>query len=63
MENMFKRSCQGILNDKVRLDRKKKGFNASINSIIDFQNKDLRKSILDSSSSLYQFIDQEKLKV
>ena len=58
---VLREAVKGILNDKVRLDRKKKGFNASINSIIDFQNKDLRESILDSSSSLYEFIDQRKI--
>jgi asparagine synthase (glutamine-hydrolysing) len=34
---ILRESLDGILNDHVRLDKKKKGFNASINSIIDFE--------------------------
>ena len=32
---ILRESLKGILNDKVRLDRNKRGFNASINSLLD----------------------------
>ena len=58
---VLREAVEGILNDQVRLDRRKKGFNASINSIIDLENKDVREFILDDSSKLYEFIDQNKV--
>lgn len=38
---------QGILNDKVRLDRHKKGFNAAFRSLFDLDNPKTRERILD----------------
>ena len=34
-------SGEGVLSDKVRLSKQKKGFNASINSIINFNNTNI----------------------
>ena len=50
----------GILNNKVRLDREKKGFNASINSIIDFNNKKHINYILDDSK-IFEFVKKDKI--
>jgi len=50
----------GVLNDKVRLDREKKGFNASINSIIDFNNKNHIEYLLDDSK-VFDFVNKEKI--
>ena len=36
-KNILREAMKGILNDKVRLDRKKKGFNSDISSIFNFQ--------------------------
>jgi len=36
---VLRQAMKGILNDKVRLDRCKKGFNASINSLLDFNDE------------------------
>ncbi len=57
---ILRESVKNILNDKVRLDRKKKGFNASMNSIFNFSNG----SILDlfqDESPLYNLINKKKL--
>ena len=57
---LLRESVNGILNDKVRLEREKKGFNASINSIIDFDNKQHRDFIL-SDSNIYSIVDKKKI--
>ena len=57
---LLRESMSGILNDKVRLDREKKGFNASINSIIDFNNKEHIDYILDESK-VFDFVKKEKI--
>ena len=57
---LLRESMSGILNDKVRLDREKKGFNASINSIIDFNNKQHIDYILDESK-VFDFVKKEKI--
>ena len=54
-------AMKGILNDKVRKDRKKKGFNLSINSIFDFKDIELREYLLDDNSPVAQFVDMKKL--
>ena len=58
---LLRQSSKKILIDKVRLDRKKKGFNASINSVIDFKNKRNIDKIFDSSSPINEYIDLKKL--
>ena len=57
---LLRESMSGILNDKVRLEREKKGFNASINSIIDFNNKQHIDFILDDSK-IFEFVKKEKI--
>ncbi len=57
---LFRQSMSEILNDKVRLEREKKGFNASINSIIDFSNKQHIDYLLDDSK-VFDFVKKEKI--
>ena len=57
---VLREAVKGILNDQVRLDRRKKGFNTSIHSVIDFKNKRDREYILDDSP-IYQFVDKNKI--
>jgi asparagine synthase (glutamine-hydrolysing) len=57
---LLRESMAGVLNDKVRLDREKKGFNASINSIIDFNNKNHIEYLLDDSK-VFDFVNKEKI--
>jgi asparagine synthase (glutamine-hydrolysing) len=58
---VLREAVRGILNDKVRLDRRKKGFNASISSIIDLRAEENRSYLLDQSSELFEIIDRDKV--
>ncbi|HWP95225.1 MAG TPA: asparagine synthase (glutamine-hydrolyzing) [Syntrophomonadaceae bacterium] len=58
---ILRESVKGLLNDKVRLDRQKKGFNASIHSLIDLNNSDNQAFILDDGP-VYDFVDKEKVR-
>ena len=50
---------EGLLEDQVRLDRNKKGFNASINSILDLSDKNtINELILDSP--IFNIVNKEK---
>ena len=53
-------AVKNILNDKVRLDRKKKGFNASIHSIIDFSDKNSCDYFL-SESPIFDIVRKDKI--
>ena len=59
---ILRETFNGYLNDKVRLDRVKRGFNASINSLINFDDKKNLEFLLDKKSRIYEFIDREKIK-
>ncbi len=43
---ILRMSMEGILNDKIRLDREKKGFNASMHSLFNFKDRELIDYIL-----------------
>ena len=55
---VLREAVKGILNDQVRLDRRKKGFNASIHSIVDLT-KD-REFILEDSP-VYDFVKRDRI--
>lgn len=57
---ILRESVKGILNEKVRTDRRKKGFNASINSLIDFSNNESKDHLLGDSRA-FEFIDRDKI--
>jgi len=57
---LLRESLKGILNDKVRLCREKKGFNASLNSVVNFENPAHRDYILDDSR-IYDWVDKGKI--
>jgi asparagine synthase (glutamine-hydrolysing) len=59
-KHILRESMKGILNDQVRLSREKKGFNASINSIFDFNNPKHRSYFLDDSS-IFEYFNREKI--
>ena len=61
-KKILRDSVSGILNDKIRLNRQKKGFNASINSIVDLNNSDVSNYIFDKRSPISEFINLDKLK-
>lgn len=58
---VLREALKGTLNDTVRLDRRKKGFNASINSMLNFQDPETRESLLDSKSEIFSIIDKTKI--
>lgn len=55
---VLRSAMKGILNEKVRLTREKKGFNASINSIFDFDNPTHRDYFL-SDSVIFDYFDKD----
>lgn len=57
---ILRMALDGVLNDSVRLDRKKKGFNASINSLVDFSDADTRDRIL-ADGPVYDLVDRKKI--
>jgi len=57
---ILREAVKGILNDKVRLDRRKIGFNASIHSLIDFKRKENRDLLLDGGL-VYDYVKKEKV--
>jgi asparagine synthase (glutamine-hydrolysing) len=61
-KKVLRDSAKGVLLDKVRLSKQKKGFNASINSVVDLKNKDVLDFIFNEKSSITEFIDLKKMK-
>ncbi|HYF02552.1 MAG TPA: asparagine synthase (glutamine-hydrolyzing) [Patescibacteria group bacterium] len=59
---ILRESVKGILNEKVRTDRRKKGFNASINSVIDLRNPDVVDYLLDENAEIFTILDREKIR-
>ena len=49
-KSLLRDSMKGILNDKVRLDRKKIGFNSSINSLVKLDSKETNNFLKDKES-------------
>lgn len=59
---LLRESLDGVLNDKVRLDRQKKGFNASINSVLDLKDEKIREKVLDPQNRVFEWLDYDKVK-
>jgi asparagine synthase (glutamine-hydrolysing) len=62
-KHVLREAVAGILNDEVRLDRRKKGFNASINSLLNFQDKELRAYLLDPKAAVFDLVDRRKMEL
>ncbi len=58
---ILRESLKNILIDEIRLDRSKKGFNASINSILDLGNKETLNKIFNKNNLINEFVDLQKL--
>jgi len=54
---ILREALAGILNDKVRNDRVKKGFNASINSLFDFDDKNFISDLLNPNSRIADYVN------
>ena len=61
-KNILRNSMKNILVDKVRLNKQKKGFNASINSLVDLNNTEVLENIFNKNSPIAEFVDLQKLK-
>lgn len=61
-KKVLRDATEGILNDQIRLDRKKKGFNASISSIMNLESKENIDFFLHDNSQIAEFIDIKKFK-
>ena len=48
------------MNEQVRPDRRKVGFNASIGSLVDFRSRNVRERILDDGP-IYELLDRAKV--
>jgi len=59
-KHLLREAVKGVLNDQVRLDRVKKGFNASITSIIDFENPEVKDYLL-SDSRIFDFVNRDAM--
>ncbi len=61
-KKILRDATKNILNDKIRLNRQKKGFNASINSVVDLENKEVFKFIFNKNSPIAELVNLNKLK-
>ncbi len=59
---LLRESLNGILNDSVRLDRRKKGFNASINTLVNFKDKETLEFLLDKKSDIFHLVNINEIK-
>jgi asparagine synthase (glutamine-hydrolysing) len=58
---VLREAVRGILNDQVRLDRRKRGFNASINSVIDFSDPAVRSYLLDPKAQVFELVRRDRI--
>ncbi|MCB0317352.1 MAG: asparagine synthase (glutamine-hydrolyzing) [Bdellovibrionales bacterium] len=58
---ILREAMDGVLNNKVRLDREKKGFNASLNSLVDFNNPETCDFLL-AKNPVFDLVDRNKIK-
>ncbi len=57
---VLRQAVGGILNDKVRTDRRKKGFNASISSLFELDAAETRAQFLDDGP-IFEVVDHDKM--
>lgn len=57
---VLREALKGILNEPVRTCRLKKGFNASIYSVVDFDRKENRDWLLEDGE-IYRYIDRDRM--
>lgn len=61
-KHVLREAVAGILNDAVRLDRRKKGFNASINSMVDLRAPEVRDYLLDPTAEIFDLVNRERIR-
>jgi asparagine synthase (glutamine-hydrolysing) len=58
---VLREAMKGILNDAVRLDRRKKGFNASVYSFIDLDDSATWNTLTDPKAAVFDLVDRDKM--
>ena len=58
---ILRESMKGTLNDQVRLDRQKKGFNAGVQSVFDFSDSSVKDYLLEPSARVFDFVHRNKI--
>ena len=58
---ILREAMKGIINEDVRMDRRKRGFNASINSLFE-EKKSINHDFLFSDSEIFEILNKEKIK-
>ena len=61
-KSVLRDSFKNVLNEKVRLDRQKKGFNASINTVITFKDPKIKSFLFDKNSEINDFVNMKEIK-
>ena len=61
-KSLLRKATEGILNDHVRLERQKRGFNASVETLFDLGDPDAVERLADSGGLLDDVVDQAELK-
>lgn len=61
-KKVLRDSGKNILSDQIRLSKQKKGFNASINSIINFDDHETVNKIFNQESPIAEYINLSKIK-
>ena len=59
---ILRKSLEDIVDSKVLFDRKKIGFNSSIDSLFDFTSKSNQDFLYKNDSLIYKYIDKNKIK-
>ena len=57
---ILREAVKGILNEKVRTDRRKVGFNASFNSLVDLDKKENRDFLMEDGR-IFEIVDRAKI--
>jgi asparagine synthase (glutamine-hydrolysing) len=60
-KSVLRDAMEGLVTDRVRLDPYKKGFNASITSLVDFED-DTTQARIFADSPIYDIVDRERLR-
>lgn len=58
---LLRKNSENILKDKIRLNREKKGFNASFDSVFSFNNKKFKDWFFEKSSPIFDLIKRDEL--
>ena len=61
-KNLLRDSCSEYVEPQVMFDTKKRGFNATIKSIFNFNNKKLANYVLNKNSEIYEYVNFDEFK-